>query len=234
MVAHALSPDPFDGFSRRRRARRARWVGPVVLIAIVLGMALLFMLRAPAVHQDEQTKIINVVLPPPPPPPPPQPPKSEQPQPEKPKPIDIPKPTPETPPPPSPTPPQAQANDALSAREGPAAGNFGLAVGNGGGTRIGGGTGGGTAFTGYGMAIASELQQACAHNANVVKGRYAARLEVRVNPDGTITAASFMQGSGDDRRDQAIRSCVVGHQLTQRPPPGLPPVRVEFNSRPGL
>jgi outer membrane biosynthesis protein TonB len=238
-VTAALILEADDRFRhRRRRQLLPFWAGPAVLGAIMVGSALLLFLDAPAMRQGAaESRIINVILPPPPPPPPP-PPREKPPEPEKPMPLDQPKPSPETPPPPAPPAPAqgqpAQGENALTAREGPAAGNFGLVAGDGSGTRIGGKPGGGPGLGAYGMMIAAEIQRACSRDASVASGRYAAQLLVRVAEDGRIVEARFTQGSGSDRRDRAISACVSGHQLSQRPPAGLPPVRVEFSSRSGL
>ncbi len=229
--------DPFDGARRRRSRRRLPfWSGPALLGAIVAGILLLLLINGPTVgDKRRENKVINVVLPPPPPPPPPPPLKEKPPEPEKPKIVDQPQPTPDTPPPPTPQAPPAPGENALSARTGAGPSNYGLAVGNGGGTRIGGQPGiSGAGFAAYGMAVASEIQRACSRDAAVASGRYAAQLVVRVASDGTISDAQLAQSSGDGQRARAIRSCVAGYHLSQRPPAGLRAVRVEFNSRPGL
>jgi hypothetical protein len=233
MSLAATAPDTFESVRRRRRQRWPRWVGPVALGAIVLGMVLLFVLRGPTISQrDRQNKIINVVLPPPPPPPPLPPPKEKPPEPEKPK-VEEPKPTPVTPPPPSPTPPAANANDALSARVGAGPSNYGLAQGNGGGTRIGGGVGGDPLGL-YANAALAEIRRAVQADPALNHSRFGVQLAIAVSADGHIESARFLQGSGDDKRDAALQRLLAGLQLSQRPPSGLPVMRIELNARPGL
>lgn len=214
---------PLDPFRRRRRKRQPAWltwtiVG--VVIAMVVGVV---WLRGPTISDhDRARKIINVVLPPPPEvkpeetPPEPKPAPIEQPQ-------DL------TPPPP--TPQQAaptQGTDALTAREGAGPSNYGLQRGDGGGTRIGGTPGGGNGFAAYAERARTEIYRATTSN-SALQGRFRIpEVRVWVDADGQITRAEVATGSGDRRRDTALERALVGLRLSQRPPPGLPFMRLEF------
>jgi protein TonB len=231
-----MSSETLDWDPRRRRRRRgsARWAGPALGVALVAVIAAFVLLRGPSIgerHNDR--KIINVVLPPPPPPPPP-PPEVKPPEP-KPQTIQPPQPTPQTPPPPEPAPPAPQANDALTAREGTAPGNFNVAAGDGSGHIGGGKPGGGDPFAAYGQLAYADVRRAVQDDPVLAKGRYAVRLLISVSSDGRITAVRLETGTGDKRRDTALQRLVSGLTLSQRPPAGLPPeLRIELNSRPSL
>lgn len=232
MNAASSSTDPFEDHPRRSRRRLPYWLGPAVIVGLFAVGALILVLQGPTVGERENaTRIINVVLPPPPPPPPP-PPERKPPEPQ-PKMVEQPQPQP-TPTPPPPTPQAApSANDALTAREGAAAGNFGLAAGNGSGTRIGGAPGGGDVFGAYAGLMLAEVRHAIQGDPVLSRGRYTARIAIQVAPDGHILSVRVVTGSGDPRRDQALQTRLVGIQLSRRPPDGLPIIRGDIDTRSG-
>lgn len=227
--------DPFNDFSRRRRKRLPRWVGPVALAVLVALAALILILRGPTIGEhDRAARVINVVLPPPPPPPPPPPatPKPPEPKPQ----ITPPTPQPDTPPPPSPpspSPPQAAANDALTAREGAGPSNYGLAQGNGGGSRIGGGAGGDNGFGAYANLAIAEVRRAAQDDPAIKTGRYSMKIALQVAPDGRIASVRILTGSGDAKRDRALEQHLAGLQLSKRPPDGLPVMRIQIDNGSG-
>lgn len=215
--------DPFR-HKRKKHLRLPRWTVPALIIVLILGAVIVYFLQGPTIGtRNIERKMLAVVLPPPPPPPPP--PKEKPPEP--------PKPIQETKAevtPPTPTPPTPQANDALSAREGPAAGNFGLAVGNGGGTRIGGGTGG-DAFMAYVSIVQREVRTAMQSDPKLKDATFAVKVTVKVNADGAIQDVSFDGDDGTSEREQAIKKLLSALTLSQKPPSGLPPVRLALSSR---
>lgn len=233
-MATAAPPDGMDFGHRRRRGRHgARWLvaGGVALLAIIVAVTLL---RVPTVSdRPGDDKIVKVVLPPPPPPPPPPEIKPEEMPPEPaPRPID--QPITDTPPPPTPQADAAPGNDALTAREGAGPSNYGLAVGDGGGTRIGGKPGGGGGgFGAYANIALADIRRAAQGDPALSRGRYTVQLIVGVSPDGVIQRVSIIDGSGDARRDAALERRLRGLRLSQRPPTGLPVMRIEFNARGG-
>lgn len=227
MNASTFDPEEDGYFHRRRHRRLPRWAGPAVVLALLAGLALLFILRGPeiGVRQNEQ-KVITVVLPPPPPPPPPPP---AEPKPPEPKPtITPPKPEEATPPPPTQTPPQAAPDtSALTARTGSGPSNYGLQQGNGSGTRIGGAPAGDNGFGAYGNSVMAAIHRAADADAVLKHGDYSIAIAVRVGPDGRVADIRVLSGSGDAKRDAALQR-LVGLQLTP-PPEGLSVVRLQLN-----
>lgn len=232
MKSAALDNDSFDPFERHRRKRLPRWTGPAVLGLIVLGIVASYLLRSPAIGERDLThEILNVVLPPPPPPPPP---KVKPPEPTPPKRVPRviePKPQ-ETPPPPTPAPPQPTQSAPLTARVGNGPTNFGLAVGNGSGLRIGGSSNNG--FAAYGQFVTDGVQRAIASDPELAKGQFSIRLQLTISPEGQIVAVRFESSSGDSKLDNTLEHLLSSLTLPQRPPAGLPPVRIELNQRPSL
>jgi membrane protein involved in colicin uptake len=131
--------------------------------------------------------------------------------------------------PPTPTPPTPDANDALSAREGPAANNFGLAVGNGGGTRIGGGTGG-DAFMAYVSVVQSEVRKAIENDPTLKRATYSVRVMLKISADGVIQDIELTDPDGDEDRDAVIKKILASMTFSRKPPSGLPPVRLQLAS----
>ncbi|MGF7154287.1 energy transducer TonB [Novosphingobium gossypii] len=185
--------------------------------------------------RPNEMKTTQVVLPPPPPPPPPPPkPQEKPPEPADAPPLEQPQ---DTPPPPD----QAQqsseptvGDSAMTAREGAGPSNYGLAVGNGSGTRIGGRPGGsGDGYGAYAQVALSAIRLATQSDRELARGRYTTRLAVSVDEAGRITDVRVIGTSGDSRRDERLRRVLAGLQLARRPPPGLPVMRIELNARSG-
>ena len=126
----------------------------------------------------------------------------------------------------------AATTDALTAREGPAAGSFGLSKGDGSG-RIGGARPGGDPLFAYGQLALAEVQRAVQADPQLAKGRYLSRMFLSVAADGRVTAVRLEPGTGDKRRDAALQRLVASLTLSQRPPAGLPSeLRIELGARP--
>ena len=220
----------------KRRKRSPVTFGRVIaVVGLALAVAVIYNLLSWQAVSDRpnEMKTTQVVLPPPPPPPPPEPQEVEQP----PEPVDAPpieEPV-DTPPPPD----QAQSSDpapgdnALTAREGAGPSNYGLAGGDGTGTRIGGRPGGGgNGFAAYANVALAGIRAAAQRDDELSRGRYSVQLAVTVNAAGKITNVRVLSG-GSDRRNARIREVLTGLQLSQRPPDGLPVMRIELNARSG-
>jgi periplasmic protein TonB len=237
MAAAALSGPAMmgDPGSPRRRKRSPVTFGRVlVVIGVSLAIALAYMMagRVTVSDRPNEMKTTTVILPPPPPPPPPPEtkPVEKPPEPTIAPPIEQPV---DTPPPPEAINDPVQGDSALTAREGAGPSNYGLAVGNGGGTRIGGrpgGGGGGDAHRAYAGVAQACIQRAAQGDRELTRGRYNAALTVTMAGDGRIADARV---SGvDDRRAAQIRGLLAGIQC-QTPPAGLPTMRLQLSARAG-
>ncbi|MGH7021142.1 MAG: TonB family protein, partial [Brevundimonas sp.] len=119
-------------------------------------------------------------------------------------------------------------------REGAGPSNYGLARGDGSGTRIGGRPGGGDGgFGAFGELTRREVNQAVQGERDLNRGRYSALLSVTVDPEGRITSVRLLRSTGDARRDAALQRALTGLKLSRRPPDGLPVMRIELNARSG-
>lgn len=229
-----MTIDELDFGHRRRHGGRGHTTGFVVGAIVIVGviLAVMFLRGQTITERLGEEKTVRVVLPPPPPPPPPPEVKPDETPPEpKPQPIEQ---APDTPPPPTPQAEPAPGDSALTAREGAGPSNYGLAVGDGGGTRIGGRPGGGgNGFAAYANVAVTDIRRAAQSDATLSRGRYTVRLLVAVNAEGRITSVRLINSSGDARRDAAIERRLTGLQLSQRPPQGLPAMRIELNTRSG-
>ena len=232
MAASALHA-PGPGGPRRRGSaitfgRAMAGIG----VAVVVVLAYNLLSWETVSDRPNEMKTTQVILPPPPPPPPPEPEVVEQPpEPVEAPPIDQPL---DTPPPPD----QSQSSDptpgdnALTAREGAGPSNYGLAGGDGSGTRIGGRPGGGgNGFAAYASVARVCVQTALQADRELSRRRYSVNLTVRVDPDGRI--ASVVAGEGDRDRNARIRDVLTGVQCSQRPPEGLPSMRLAISTRSG-
>ena len=235
MAASALSdPAMLGGGPRRRSVFTFGRVISGVAIALALVLAWNFLGRVTVSERPNETKMTAVVIPPPPPPPPPpEPEKIEKPpEPTIAPPLEQPLDTP--PPPEQASSDPAPGDSALSAREGAGPSNYGLAVGDGGGTRIGGRPGGNDGFAAYGELTRREVSAALQRGGrDLGRGSYSVQLLVAVDAEGRITDARVLRSSGDTRRDDAIQRMLIGHQLSQQPPAGLPVMRLNINARSG-
>lgn len=234
MAASALIAP--GGGGPRRKSSPLTFGRALVIGGIGLALAIGYMLFNTQTISDRpnEMKTTQVILPPPPPPPPPPEPKPiEKPlEPTIAPPVDQPV---DTPPPPDqqPSSDPAPGDNAMTAREGAGPSNYGLAAGDGSGTRIGGRPGGGgDAFRAYGTMAARELQRAAQRDGELSRGRYSVRLAVTVSPDGRITGIRVLDG-GDERRNARLRQVLTGLQLSQRPPAGQPVMRIDLNARSG-
>ncbi|MGL3823101.1 TonB-dependent receptor [Sphingopyxis sp. R3-92] len=230
MAAVALG-GPDGGGPRRRKSSVT--FGPILAVmgvGLVVAIAWNMLSRQSVSDRPAEMKTTQVILPPPPPPPPP-PPKEQVEQPPEPKlaePLDQPM---DTPPPPDQSSDPTPGDSALSAREGAGPSNYGLAVGNGGGTRIGGRPGGGDdAYRAYANVALGCVRSAAQRDRELSRGRYNASLAVTMSPDGRFTQVRV---SGvDDRLAAQIRAVLAGASC-KAPPAGLPVMRLELSTRSG-
>ena len=162
------------------------------------------------------------------------PPEVAQETPPEPTPTPMDQPVEDTPPPPDAPSEPTVGDSALTAREGAGPSSYGLARGDGSGTRIGGRPGGGDGGVGaYGELTRREVTQAVQGERDLNRGRYSAQLAVTVDPEGRITSVRLLRGTGDARRDAALQRALTGLKLSRRPPDGLPVMRIELNARSG-
>lgn len=216
-----------------RKRSKINWAVVAVVGVLALILAVTFLRPSTVSERQRDDKTVRVVLPPPPPPPPPPEVKPQE-QPPEPKPTPMDQPVDQAPPPPD-APAQPTVGDsALTAREGAGPSNYGLAAGDGSGTRIGGRPGGGDGgFGAYANLALAAIRQSAQSDAVLSRGRYTARLLVTVSPDGRIVSARLLNSTGDAARDARLQERLVGLQLSQSPPPGLPVMRIELNARSG-
>jgi protein TonB len=229
----AAQTSPLGGamtFGSRRQARRSSaWlIGGAVL---GLGLVAMFLWPTQEISQrPHDMKTTTVILPPPPPPPPPEPiPQERPPEPTMAEPIEQPV---DTPPPDQSAADPTPGDSALTAREGAGPSNYGLAAGDGTGTRIGGRPGGTSdGFAAYAAIAQSCVRQVVQSDRELSRGSYSVQLAVSVDPEGRIT--SVRVPGGDDRRNARLQQVLTGHQCSQRPPAGLPVMRLEISTRSG-
>jgi TonB family protein len=239
MAALALNGSGGDPGDPRRSPVTLARVGAAGGVALAVWLVWSMLGAQVVSERARDMKTTTVILPPPPvvPPPPEVKPVEKPPEPTDAPPVDQPvdAPAPDKP---------AEASDAsadpapgdnaLSAREGAGPSNYGLAVGNGGGLRIGGragGGGGGDAFASYAGVALTAIRLATQADRELARGRYTARLLVEVDAQGRITDVRVIDSSGDTRRDARLTRVLTGLQLSRRPPPGLPLMRIELSSR---
>lgn len=222
------------GLEPGRRRRRHPLTVPLLAAGGIAALLLTIWLLQPDLVSDRpnEMKTTRVILPPPPPPPPPEP--VEDVTPPEPTPMPLEQPL-DTPPPPEAAPEPTAGDSALTAREGAGPSNYGLAVGNGSGTRIGGRPGGasGDGFAAYASVALAAIRLAAQADRETSRGRYSVQLAVNVDPEGRITGVRVIDGSGDARRDARLRQILTGLQLSRRPPAGLPVMRIELSARSG-
>lgn len=230
MAARALTA-PGGPHGPRRRRSPVTFARILVLlgIGVVLAIGYSLMNQETVTERPNQVTTTTVILPPPPPPPPPQPEQVQQPpEPTVAPPLDQPLDT--APPPDQSSSDPTPGDSALTAREGAGPSNYGLAVGDGGGTRIGGRSGGGgDAFAAYASAAQACIQRGARADRELTRDRYRAELLVTMAADGRIGGVQVTSGV-DDRRGARIREVLTGLQC-QIPPAGLRPMRIEITNR---
>lgn len=231
MAASALiSPGGPKG--TRRKGSPITFGRVLTVVGVGLAIAVVYnMLSWESVtDRPNEMKTTQVVLPPPPPPPPPPEPEvvEQPPEPAVAPPLEQPQ---DTPPPPDQSSDPTPGDNALTAREGVGPSNYGLARGDGSGTRIGGRPGGGgDAFRAYALVAQACIRQATQGDRELSHGRYRAEVAVSMAADGRI--ASTRVSGVDDRRASRIRELLSGVQC-QAPPAGLPLMRLELSTRSG-
>jgi periplasmic protein TonB len=197
----------------------------LTLLALVV-IVLLVILLQPRVDTARRLhdKITAVILPPPPPPPPPPPEKPPEPQ-------KLKELKPDTPNEPEKKVEDQPPDEALQAREGPGANEFGVSAGNGNGMKIGGGSGGG-GFGAYARVVQRELQALLEHDKRTKKGRYLILLNVWLTASGGVERAEIVSSEGDRRLNDAVSEVVAGLTVSQLPPQDMPqPVRLRIGAR---
>jgi len=205
------------GGPRRKRSPVAFGrVITVVGIGLVVAVVYNMLSWQSVTDRPNEMKTTQVILPPPPPPPPPPEPEvvEQPPEPTIAPPIDQPI---DTPPPPDqassdPTP----GDNALTAREGAGPSNYGLAVGDGGGTRIGGRPGG-SGFGGFNRAayasyLQGEIRRAIEADRDLRSTTLKASVRLWIDAAGRINRVEIANSD----KAAAIRDALVGRSV--RPP----------------
>ena len=171
-------------------------------------------------------------------PPPPPPPK--EPPPEAPKPLETPRvqePKPLAKAPDKPKPAPAQANSPLTGAAGSGSNPYGLQVGNGDGSVIGGsGGGGGTGsnFGFYAAMLQSQVQSALKRDEKTRTGRFHVSVKVWLGPAGQVTRTQLTSSSGDPAMDSTLTRVIGGLSLGEAPPAGMPqPIHLRIGAEPG-
>ena len=210
---------------------RAAAAGGLMLVAFMIWS---FFNAQTVSKRPNEVKTTQVILPPPPPPPPPEiKPQEKPPEPTDAPPMEEPVDTPPPPDQPQQSSEPAPGDNALTAREGAGPSNYGLAAGNGSGSRIGGRPGGsGDAFRAYASVVQRCFQRAIQSDRELSRGRYALQLAVSFDSDGRVSRVGLQNG-GDDRRNARVRTVLTGLQCSPPPPAGLPSIKLEVNTRAG-
>ncbi len=214
------------------RRRSGLSFGAVVAIAVAVLAALLALtlLRGATVREHRgDMKTTRVVLPPPPPIPPP-PPKPDV-KPPEPKPTPLEQPTDAPPPPSAPAPaaPAAPGADALTAREGAGPSSYGLAIGDGSGSRGGGRVGsfGGVNRAAYASYLEGEFRRAWESDKALRSSALKARVRVWIDASGKITR---VEADGSERA-QAIQAALIGRTVRAPDPSVAMPVALSLDIR---
>ena len=218
-MAAVVSLDPEDGPQDprgRRRRRSGLSFGAVLALgaAVLAAFLALTLLRGATISEHRSDmKTTRVVLPPPPVPPPPPKPEVKPPEP-KPTPLDQPTDAPPPPTPSAPAPAAAPGADALTAREGAGPSSYGLAIGDGSGSRAGGKVGGFGGFNraAYASYLEGEIKRAMEADKALRSTALKAKARVWIDAGGKITRVE-VDGS---ERAETIRAALVGRSV--RPP----------------
>ncbi len=202
-------------------------VGACVLIAIVIGVAIYFLMHMLGSKPEPQKKVVQevrIIRPPPPPPPPPDaepppPPEEEQ--------VKLPEPQPDpvasNDPPPGP-------NLGVDAAGTGAGDGFGL-VGRPGGRDLL--ASGGSAYAWYAGQLKNLVLDHLGEDKKIRSGSYSVVIRLWVRSDGSIEKASLMGSSGDKERDHTIEESLSRlTRLPQPPPADMPqPISLRIVSR---
>ncbi len=88
-------------------------------------------------------------------------------------------------------------------------------------------------FDVYGAVIGSDLQKALRKDARTRSGNFIVRVNIWIDPAGTVRRAELASSTGNDRRDEVIVQILNGFAVSQAPPAGMPqPVAVVIDVRP--
>ena len=85
----------------------------------------------------------------------------------------------------------------------------------------------------YADLALADMRKAAQADPKLASGRYSVRLAIQVAADGRIAQVRLLGSSGDAKRDQALERRLAGLQLSQRPPDGMPVLRIELNTAAG-
>jgi len=223
-----------------------RWLRRLaVVMAMVIGAALLWTLIAQLMEPGEKrtkrvVQQISLVKPPPPPPPPKvEPPKLEQKKVEIEEKVETPKPDPQADKAPDAPPPGP--NLGLDSQGVAGSDGFGLAARKGGSDLIGGptlGGGGGAAplanrFAWYGALIKERIQESVARDKALSTGDYRINVNVWVDAKGVVTRAELVGSTGDTQLDDALKLALRSLPPLREGAPGdMPqPIKLRITAR---
>ncbi|MBT0962708.1 energy transducer TonB family protein [Denitromonas iodatirespirans] len=210
--------------------RRARQFGLAVVVAAMIGGAVLLVQSLGGEAQRPARQVTKITIIPDTPPPPPPPPK-EQPKPEPkeapkqvkldaPKPQDVPKPQ-----------DAEQIKMEGEAGDGPSP----FAAGDVSQDYIGGEIGGGNAmqFAFYTRMLQRHLQQALARRSEIKRMDYRVKLRVWLAGDGSIRRAELIDSTGSAEMDTKLRTALTDlPPVSELPPEKLPqPISVRITNR---
>lgn len=196
------------------------FVGVIATVAVVFVRDMLNNTTPP----KKSVQQITLLQPPPPPPP-----KVEQPPEQKVEEVKLDEPEPEPVPDDSNEP--APGEDLAVDADGGAGGDgFGLLGKKGGRSLIGSG---GSAFGWFATQVQSDVQDMLNNREDIRKKRYAVKVNLWLEPDGSVRNVEMIGSSGNAELDRSLR--VALKQITQlktRPPEDLPqPIRLRIASR---
>jgi protein TonB len=226
-----------------------RWLRRLaVVMALVIGAALLWTLVAQLMEPGEKrtkrvVQQISLVKPPPPPPSPKvEPPKLEQKKVEIEEKVDVPKPDPQADKAPDAPPPGP--NLGLDSQGVAGSDGFGLAARRGGSDLISGPTPGGAGagiggaplanrFAWYGALIKERIQESVARDKALSTGDYRINVNVWVDAKGVVTRAELVGSTGDTQLDDALKLALRSLPPLREGAPGdMPqPIKLRITAR---
>ncbi len=83
----------------------------------------------------------------------------------------------------------------------------------------------------YVTVVQSEVRKAIESDPVLKRASYSVRVLLKISADGVIQDIELTDPDGDDDRDAAIKKLLTSLTLSQKPPSGLPPVRLQLASR---